>query len=285
MIKEVLLDIDGVIVGNKTGVNFPLPPKEVALKLKNLSASGIPVILCTTKSNFAVAEIIKQSELHNPHITDGGALIIDPLDNKIIKKYAIERDIVQESTANFLKEDVYFELYTPNSYYMQKSQVSDFTDKRVKILQTKPTIVDSLSSVAKEEDIIKMIAFAKDDSDMPRLEKIIGQSKNKINMVWSFHPYTSPARPLVMTALNVSKENAAKELTKSLGISFDEVLGVGDTAGDWNYMKLCKYVATVENGDSEIKRLVKTKGEGNYFIAPSVDNNGIFDILKHFSIG
>lgn len=49
-------------------------------------------------------------------------------------------------------------------------------------------------------------------------------------------------------------------------------------------MQLCKYVATLENGDDKIKQLVKTKGEGNYFIAPHINDNGIFDILNYFSI-
>jgi hypothetical protein len=47
-------------------------------------------------------------------------------------------------------------------------------------------------------------------------------------------------------------------------------------------MKHCKYVATLENADEKIKELVKTKGEGNYLVAPSVDKNGIFEILKYF---
>lgn len=284
MIKAIIIDIDGVIVGNKTGINFPIPHKEVITKLKELRAKGLPIILCTAKFNLAILEIIEQAQLNNPHITDGGALIIDPLDNKIIKKYVIDKNIVEECTKNYLKENIYFELYTPETYFIQDSQVSDFTPKRTSILQVKPTIVDSLFDIAKGENIIKMIAFAKNDNDMPRLENVFTQFKDKINIVWSFHPYTKPARPLIITALNVSKANAAKETLKNLGISFNDVLGIGDTSGDWNYMKLCNYVATMENGDDKIKELVKTKDKGNYFIAPHVDDNGIFDILKHFSL-
>ena len=47
-------------------------------------------------------------------------------------------------------------------------------------------------------------------------------------------------------------------------------------------MKMCQYAATVGNESQELKDLVKTKGEGNYFIGSSVDDNGFLDILDHF---
>jgi hydroxymethylpyrimidine pyrophosphatase-like HAD family hydrolase len=67
-----------------------------------------------------------------------------------------------------------------------------------------------------------------------------------------------------------------------LGIPLTEVLAIGDTLSDWNFMNLCKYVAVPANGQDALKELAKTKGEGNYFIGPSVDENGIINILDHF---
>lgn len=47
MIKAIIADVDGVIVGNRRGVNFPLPNKVVMQKLKDLHKKGIPIVLCT----------------------------------------------------------------------------------------------------------------------------------------------------------------------------------------------------------------------------------------------
>ena len=49
MIKAIITDIDGVIVGKKHGVNFPLPNDDVIQKLKNLHKTGFPIVLCTAK--------------------------------------------------------------------------------------------------------------------------------------------------------------------------------------------------------------------------------------------
>lgn len=282
MIKAIITDIDGVIVGDKTGLNFPLPHQSVIEKLKDLCANGMQIILCTAKFNYAIQDIIKSARLDNPHITDGGALIVNPIEDKIIKKYVINKKIVKSCTKEFIQKNIYFELYTPQSYFLQKSQVCAFTAKRTSILQIEPVLVDSLIEIAESEDIIKMLAFTVGNKDILRIESILKQFGPDINFIWSAHPYISPSRSSVITAPNVSKAEAAKEIVKILGLSFDEILGIGDTAGDWGFMQYCKYAATLENGDKKIKELIKTKGEDNYFIAPHINENGIFDILRYF---
>lgn len=284
MIKAVILDVDGVIVGDQIGVNFPLPHKKVIDTFKKLHRGGMPIILCTTKISSSIKDIARSAKLSNPHVTDGGALIINFLDNTIIKKHVIDKEIVKKYTALCLNDDIYVELFTPSNYFLQKSQIADFTSKRSQVIQLEPNIVNSLLEIAEKEDIIKIINFIKDDEDKPKVEEIVRQFGDKITFIWSHNPFLSPVRPSIVTAPNVSKAEAAKEVAQYLKIPFDEILGIGDSKSDWNFMKLCRYVATLENGDSQIKDLVKTKDEGNYFISPHVNDNGIMEILKYFSV-
>lgn len=283
MIKAIILDVDGVIVGDQPGVNFPLPHQEIIQTFKDLHKSGLPIVLCTAKLASAVYGIIEKAELDNLHIADGGALIVDPI-NHIIKKHVINKEVIKTCVELCLKNNIYVELYTSEAYYMQNSQVSELTSRRIKILQKEPIYVDSLMEIAEKEDIIKMITFADDDNDMPRIDKIVRQFEDRIHFIWSQHPYLTPVRPGIITAPNVSKAEAAKEVAESLHISFDEILGIGDAVSDWNFMSLCKYTATLENGVDKLKELVKTKGEGNYFISPHVNDNGILEIFRYFSI-
>ncbi len=48
MVKLIITDVDGVIVGHKVGVNFPYPSQKVIEALKEVKLS-IPVVLCTGK--------------------------------------------------------------------------------------------------------------------------------------------------------------------------------------------------------------------------------------------
>ena len=56
-IKLIILDVDGVIVGEKIGFNSPNPHPEVISKLKSIHEQGIPIVLCTAKPHFAIKSI------------------------------------------------------------------------------------------------------------------------------------------------------------------------------------------------------------------------------------
>lgn len=284
MIKAIILDVDGVIVGDKPGINFPLPHTEIIRAFRQVHSKGIPIILCTAKFGFSIQEIIKQAGLNNPHITDGGALIFDPIDNKIVGQHIIDQGVVQEFVTACLKDEILVEAYTSDTYFIQHSQArqfSDFLARRKAVIQKEPTLVESLTEAVSALDIIKMIAFTKEQS---RVEPITGLLKGRLNSLWTTHPYLLPMHISIITAPGVSKAHAAQEVAENLGFGMEEILGVGDTAGDWKFMEHCGYVATLANGDDRIKELVRAKGEGKYFIAPHVNDNGVLDILKNFSL-
>lgn len=283
MVKAVILDVDGVVVGDIPGVNLPIPHTDVIKKFRELREKGIPVILCTAKFGLAIVEIIEKAHLNNPHITDGGALVIDPLDHKVIKKHTLEKEIAKDFIKSTLEKNLYTELFTDSTYYIQTNQANDFTKNRSVVARKDPNLVESLFDAVDDNEIIKVISFVKGDEQVRQLEEIKNNFEGKINFIWTTHPFLKPFRGGVVTASGVSKQQGAREAAENLGISFDEILGIGDSLSDWSFMQDCRYVATLENGDDEIKTLVKEKGDHG-FIAPHVNDNGILDIFKYFSL-
>jgi hydroxymethylpyrimidine pyrophosphatase-like HAD family hydrolase len=279
-IKAIIADVDGVMVGREEGVNFPLPHDDIITALRRVG-QNIPIILCSAKFRTAIDGIILQADLANPHITDGGALIINPLgEPEIIEQNVIDRAIVLDYLAI---DNAATELYTAQTVYLQKDDDAAFVRKRSQLLQTQPVMVDSLIEIAKTTDIIKIISFAENKNDMPRIEAQAKRLGSRVHYIWSYHPRIVPRRPCVITAAGVSKEHAARKVTGYLGLSFDNILGVGDSPADWNFMQLCKYVATVGN-DTTLQRLVESKGPAHYFHATSVNDHGLLQILEHFGL-
>ena len=123
MIKAIILDVDGVIVGEKIGYNSPYPHKDVLNALKKVREKGITVCLCTAKPHYAITEIIKRAGLQNPHISDAGAVIIDPIDNIIVEKHVLEKRLVKKILQVLLDKDTYSEFYTVDDYFIQKNRV------------------------------------------------------------------------------------------------------------------------------------------------------------------
>ena len=101
---------------------------------------------------------------------------------------------------------------------------------------------------------------------------------------WGIHPVALPLQFGIVTAKGISKKNAAEEIVKNADISFNEVLGVGDSKSDWQFIQLCRYGSAMGNASEELKELVLSKGKDFSFIAPSVDENGILDVFKNFNL-
>ena len=281
MIKAIITDVDGVIVGKQRGVNFPLPHVDIIAKLQELRQNGVPVVLCTAKFNHAILGIIERARLNNPHITDGGALVIDPLDHKVITQHAISDVAISSLIKELVMNKFYLEVYTPGFYAIQKGMDAVITKGREAVLQEPPRIVDLPYS--QELLIGRTIKIQVITSEVEKATVIFDKHSSNMSYIWTEHP-SMPQKIGVITKKNVSKKSASQEVTESLGLSFDEILGVGDTKGDWNFMNLCKYVAVTGNNSQELKDLAKTKGEGNYFFASSVEENGFLEIMKHFNL-
>ncbi len=285
MIQAVILDVDvdGVIVGEKRGFNFPQPHEDVVSAFKKIREKGIPLVLCTGKFVYAIKDFVIAAHLDNPHIADGGAIIIDPVANKIIKSYPIEKAVMKDFIQTCVENNIYLELYTADNYYIQKNMVSDITTKHKAILEKEPIIVESLYDIAEKEDVIKIMPIAKDEEDMKRCSPFFEEFQQRLHIIWSIHPSALPLQFAIVTAPEVSKRDAVKDVTNYLGIDMNNILGVGDLVADWLFMQDCGYVGAMGNASDELKRSVTTKGEKGY-IGKTVDEHGILDIFHYFGI-
>lgn len=279
--SAVILDVDGVIVGEKIGVNSPHPHPKVMQALCLMRERGIHIVLCTAKPHFAIRDIIEDAHLNNPHITEGGAVIIDPIDNAIVEKHIIENAVAKEAVQAYLAKKVYTEIYTIDNYYVQKNQTSFITERHAHILQARPVIADSLVMECEEREVVKVMPIASNERDKERLTKFFKSFEGRLTLHWGVHPVALPLQFGIITAKDVSKKSAAIAVSRSLQIPLENTLGVGDSLSDWQFIELCGYGAAMGNASDELKKLVLSKGVRSC-IGAAVDENGILDIFEYF---
>lgn len=280
-IKAIILDVDGVIVGEKIGVNAPLPNRQVIEKLAEIRSKGIYVILCTGKPHYAIQKIIVDARLNNPQISDGGAVIRNPQKNVIIKKNIIPGNNAVEVVRLCLQNKFYTELYSIDDYFVEKGSLADITKIHTTILQHEPKMVTSLYKEIDQHEIVKIMPIAENNVEKLRFDKLFPPFKEKLMLSWATHPIASPHQFGVITAFGVSKKTAVKASLAILNLSPKHVLGVGDSVSDWNFLEICGFRGVMGNSESRLKELAKNTGE-NSFIGPTVDENGIISILDHF---
>ena len=145
-------------------------------------------------------------------------------------------------------------------------------------------MLDSLTTFAEQNEIIKMISLAPDKATKQRVQAQVERLADTLNYIWSSHPFLDPNKLCIITALGVSKGAAAQTVASKLGVSMDEVLGIGDSPADWDFMQLCGYVASI-GYSQELRDYVATKNSPDHsYQASSVDDDGMLDILEHFKL-
>lgn len=285
MIRGILTDIDGVIVGDKIGYNSPYPHPDVIARLKAIHHNGLPVILATGKPHYVIGKIIRDASLDNPHITDGGAIIIDPITNTIVKKHVIDPEPVAQLVGACIMAGMYVEIYTPDRYIIQKSQIREnLTPVHTHILQTEPLIVDDLVAESKKHEVIKVVPIAIDKNDTNRLFDLCAPFADQLSVAITTHMIALPHQFGIVTKKGISKKQSAIDATQAFGIPLSDYLALGDSTSDWSFMQLCGYNATVSNGSDELKQHVRDLGDHGYIANTSVDENGMIDILDHFNL-
>lgn len=281
-VKGIILDVDGVIVGEKIGYNSPWPNEEVMNKLKEIKNSGIPISLCSGKPYFSIDKIIKDANLNNYHIADGGSIIINPITNSIIKEYNVPKEQAKKILQLCIDNNIYVEFYTVDNYYIESSQECDITKIHAHILQRDAIKLDDIVRDSEMYNITKVMPIARDEEDMKHVQSLIDELNTGLSFNWGVHPIANPLKFLMVTAPGISKKEGALEIAKSMGVESENILAVGDSTSDWKFISICGFGGAMGNASDELKKLVKSKENNKYFIGKDVDNNGILDILDYF---
>ncbi|MCL2383073.1 MAG: Cof-type HAD-IIB family hydrolase [Oscillospiraceae bacterium] len=278
-IKAIILDIDGVIVGKKHGINSPMPNKKVAEILKKINEQGISVSLCGSRPSFAIKKIIEYIGLDSMHVTNGGSIVFNPIAGMIIREELMDKELLKKLVVLCDKHDIYLELHTKDQYYyMKKSKVSDVTAKREQIITEKVILVDNLEE-AISKSVVQCKLIAKDDKEKERVTDIFMNANLDLSLNWTFNPKTLPIKIGDVLTQGISKTQGLLDIADYLGVSTENMLGVGDCINDWNFMKLCKYKAAMGNATEELKKEVLN---ANGYIGKTVDEDGIIGILDYF---
>lgn len=282
MIKGIILDVDGVIIGGKPGFNFPLPNKKVIDALKLIQKKGISISFCTAKPGFVINKLVNQIGLKGIHISNGGAEIINHINNQITELHSIDKKSALKLVQLTKFKGLYTEVYTTEGYAIENDKFCKLTEINIKILEKYPMLVSSLEKFVNDNEIVKIMPAAFDKKQKLIIERMM-EDFSKLQLQWGGNPMYAPTLFGVVTKKGITKKSGTYDIIDHTDIPLTAMLGIGDGLSDWEFMQLCNYVGTVKNADSKVKENVLSHGE-NGFTGRSVDENGILDIFSFFKI-
>jgi hypothetical protein len=245
--KALISDVDGTLT---KVIPDALPSENVTNCIKKAVNQGLIFSLATGRPYSLVKNIVDHLGIIGPSIVDNGAVIIDSNNGSVLWEALLPND-----RANTILK-------------LSRSYPLVLTSTDTAILQN-PKVIPAYSKVRKVS--IHNITFDK-------AKKLIEEVTNELKDVTTIQASSYEGIHLTdvyFSASNATKQHAVVELLKILGITREEAIGVGDGYNDFSLLMACGFKIAMENAVDELKNIAD-------FIAPSVDDDGIVDILEKY---
>lgn len=240
MIPLVVLDIDGTIVGVGGQVQ-----QCVWDAVDRATEAGVKVAACTGRPALGSAlRIAQRLGPNNPHVFQSGAHVGYP-DGRTLKASALGDAATRQLIESSRRLGIVLELYTPNSLFVERK--TPLSESHAKLLGVAP-IVRDLEDVAAKEPVVRAQWVVPEG----REHELAAHAPEGVQVSHA----TSPALPGIafvsVTNEGVSKASAVVRLAEHLRIDLDDVMAVGDSAGDIPMLDVVGHPRVMANATAEV---------------------------------
>ena len=283
MIKAIVLDVDGVVVGAKSD-QYPHPSRRLTDVLRQIQQNGVHISLLSGKTSFIIGETIRTIGLNGLHVSDSGAVVFDALRDVSVFEDALDPAILYEIVTAFAQTDISLHAFTRDAYAQFHPVHPDFEQHYIHVMGRTPVEEDFISFI-QQNNVLKLNIYAESASQKHQVDTIISQFMGEDIHVnpWSLNPALEGVSIKNVTSAGVSKYSGFTHLLSHLGVAADEILGVGDTLHDWDFIEHCGYKGVMSNATQELIARYNLQDIRQH-MGGHVDDDGLIDIFTHFNL-
>lgn len=260
MIKAIFFDIDGTLVSFKTH----LIPDSTVEALKAAKKNGVKIFIATGRPKaFITSNLDVIQPFVDGYITNNGAMA--DVDGKPILKHPVSKDDVQS-----LIDDARIHDYP--TILMSVSDFAVFNRKPVveKVFNVGlhiPVDVNMISvEQILEQDIMQVTSFF----DAEHEKNLMKSMKTCVAGRWS--PEFAD-----ITSVHADKGKGLEAVAEHLGIQIEETMSFGDGGNDVPIILKAGIGVAMGNSMPGVQHYAD-------YVTTSVDDDGIFDALRHFGV-
>lgn len=239
-----MLDVDDtILIHGKENLPSSRVTEVIALAQKK-----IHVCLATARTRRDCELVLDHLSLSGPCVLTNGTQIYDPVAKKIVKEVVLPRDICPALFAICKKHSL------------------------------KPTIYDGTQDIQYSENrtFEKILSIYIPEIDMKKVDDLATEfSIDPTIHVQKLTAWDKQFMSLDITSNKASKQTGILDVAKILGISTEEIIGVGDGYNDFPLLMACGLKIAMGNAVPELKAIAD-------FIAPSVQEDGVVTVIEKF---
>jgi Cof subfamily protein (haloacid dehalogenase superfamily) len=248
--RALMLDLDGTTIPNRRD---GMPSKKV-IEAVAKAKKKLHVGVVTGRPYYVAEHVVRELGLNGPSIIAGGAEVRVAETGDILWSKTIASQTTKEILQYFIQKGLKV-FISDDEYYKNEKFFDPKNPPKAPLLISIPDM-----SLSTSEKVIKELSQFTDIV----VHKLVGWEPNTI---W-----------LQIAHAEASKQYGIFEVAKILGIETHEIIGVGDGYNDFPLLMACGLRVAMGNAVAELKEIAD-------YIAPSVAEDGVVDVIERFVLG
>lgn len=256
--KAVFIDLDGTFLDE----NKKIPRSNLQI-LDRLYHQGIYVVPATGRSLTGIPEILIKHPCVSYAICCNGAVIYDLKDEKVLKKYSLDKKTICNLYDQLKGFDIQFDVFADNHIYSERNRLERLDEFQLDsatynyVKQVRVPIDEEIPSFVNKCTRIDRTNFFYKDL----------QTKNELINIVKAYPdlicLSSLPTNLEVMCKEAHKGNAIKWLLNYLDINSQEAVAFGDSNNDVTMLEFVGDGVAMENACKECKSIANHTCESN----------------------
>ncbi len=249
MYKLVAIDCDNTLIKNNGEIH-----EENIKALKMILDKGVKVVIATGRNDILVKDFMDEVGFKEEIVIGcNGGSIRDLKDESIIEANYISKNAIRKIIEVCNEYNIKARFYTLSESYCindgdNTDELAEYFKRYTKVLSR---FIDckhtkDLSSLVEEKDFLKVVVNDEDEKELSIIRK-------RFEEIEDIAPVISAKNCLDIVKKGVSKGQALKNYSESLGIKPEEIVAIGDSENDLEMLKFAGYSVAMGNAEEFIK--------------------------------
>lgn len=266
MYKLIALDMDGTLFNSDKKITDYT--KQTLAKAR---ANGVKIVLASGRPLAGLQAPLQELDLiqKNEYVLSfNGALIVDAKTGEIVSKCILKGKDYKDLYQVALALGVHCHAFSTRQGLIT-NETSQYTEHEASINNIDINIINPLTDIADDEDIVKVMFIDPPEILDSAIAKLPSWIKERYN-VFKSTPFF-----LEMTHKAVDKGAGLRKLADYLDIDYNETMACGDEANDYTMIKAAGLGVAMENGIDKVKAIAD-------YVTDTNDNNGVAKAIEKF---